>query len=102
MLYSKSNALLVAEATLSKVKQVSKPVAKFIVHILELWLSMNCRYVFTNMERWGARAEKSYRQMFGKFFDWFSFNYQLVVQYCRAEIICVFDPTYIKKSGKRT
>jgi hypothetical protein len=102
MLYTKSNALQVAEATLSKVKEVSKPIAKFVLHILELWLSMNCRYVFTNMQRWGTRVEKSYRQMFGKFFDWFSYNYQLATQYAGAEIICVFDPAFIGKSGKRT
>lgn len=102
MLYSKSNALQVAEATLGKVKKISKPVAKFVLHILSLWLSMNCRYVFSNVQRWGERAEKSYRQMFQKFFDWFGFNHQLVVQYCKNEIICVFDPAFIKKSGKRT
>lgn len=102
MLSTKSNALRVAEATVSKVKDVSRPAAKFIVHILELWLSMNCRYVFTNMERWGARVEKSYRGMFQKFFDWFGFNYQLVKHYAAAEIICVFDPSFIRKSGKKT
>lgn len=102
MLITKSNALQVAGATVHKVKEVSKPVAKFIVHILELWLSMNCRYVFTNLERWGERTEKSYRQMFQKFFDWFGFNMQSVKQYAGAEIICVFDPAFIKKSGKQT
>lgn len=102
MLYSKSNAFQVAEATVSKVKEVSRPVAKFVVHILELWLSMNCRYVFTNMERWGARVEKSYRGMFQKFFDWFGFNYELVKHNAAEETICVFDPCFVKKSGKKT
>jgi hypothetical protein len=102
MLLSKSNALQVAEATLGKVTKVSKPLRKFIVHILELWLSMNCRYVFTNMQRWGSRAEKSYRQMFGKCFDWFCFNYELVKRYAGREMICVFDPAFTKKSGKKT
>lgn len=102
MRYSKSNALQVAEATLTKVTKVSRPVARFIGHILELWLSMNCRYVFTNMERWGTRMEKTYRQMFQKFFDWFSFNYELVRQYGGKEVIAVFDPCFIKKSGKKT
>lgn len=102
MLYTKSNALQVAEATMSKVKEVSRPVAKFIVHILELWLSMNCRYVFTNMERWGARMEKSYRRMFQQCSCWLSFNYELVKTYAGVEIICVFDPFFVKKSGKKT
>lgn len=102
MLITGSNALQVAEATVGKVKKVSKPVSRFIVHILKLWLGMNCRYVFTNMERWGEKVEKSYRHMFGKFFDWFSLNAELVRQYCSGEIICVFDPAFVKKSGKRT
>lgn len=63
---------------------------------------MNCRYVFTNMQRWGSRTEKSYREMFTKFFDWFGFNYSLVQQHCSTELIAVFDPSYINKSGKYT
>lgn len=102
MLYSKSNALQVCEAALGKVKKVSTPVRKFILHILLLWLSMNCRYVFTNMQRWGERVEKSYRQMFQKFFDWFSFNCALIRHSCSGEYIGVFDPAFVKKSGKRT
>jgi hypothetical protein len=54
------------------------------------------------MERWGWMTEKSYRSCFKKLFDWFRFNYVLVKQYCSREIIAVFDPSYIKKSGKHT
>jgi hypothetical protein len=102
MLKTKSNALDAAKAALGKVKDVSKPVSKFIIHIVDLWLGMNCRYVFSNMERWGSMTEKSYRNGFKKFFDWFSFNFHLVEQHCGKEIIAVFDPSYIKKSGKQT
>jgi hypothetical protein len=56
----------------------------------------------SNMERWGKMTEKSYRFGFSKFFDWFKFNYALVQQHCAAEMIAVFDPSYIKKSGKQT
>lgn len=102
MLKTKSNALRVVDATLGKITEVKKPVAKFIIHIVELWLGMNCRYVFSNMERWGKMTEKSYRNGFSKFFDWFQFNYALVQQHCSQEVIAVFDPSYIKKSGKHT
>ena len=102
MLNSKSNALRVVEATLGKVTEVKKPVSRFIIHILELWLGMNCRYVFTNMERWGRMTEKSYRNRFSKFFDWFGFNFLLTRQHCSKELIAVFDPSYISKSGKHT
>lgn len=102
MLKTNPNALRVVEATLGKVTDVKKPVSKFIIHIVELWLGMNCRYVFSNMERWGKMTEKSYRNCFKKVFDWFGFNYALVKQHCGKEIIAVFDPSYIKKSGKQT
>jgi hypothetical protein len=102
MLKPKSNALRVVETTLGKIKEVKKPVLRFVIHIVELWLGMNCRYVFSNMERWGSMTEKSYRNRFSKFFDWFKFNYALVQQHCSGEMIAVFDPSYIKKSGKHT
>ena len=102
MLKPKSNALRVVESTLGKITGVKKPVAKFVIHIVELWLAMNCRYVFSNMERWGKMTEKSYRNGFNKFFDWFGFNYALAKQYCSKEVIAVLDPSYIKKSGKHT
>ncbi len=102
MLKPRSNALRVTEATLGKITEVRKPVAKFIIHIVELWMGMNCRYVFTNMERWGKMTEKSYRSGFSKFFDWFGFNFQILTRHSGKEIIAVFDPSYIKKSGKQT
>jgi len=102
MLKTKSNALRVVDATLGKITEVRKPVAKFVIHIVELWLGMNCRYVFSNMGRWGKMTEKSYRNGFKKFFDWFKFNYVLVQQHFSREVIAVFDPSYIKKSGKHT
>ena len=102
MLKPKSNALRVVESTLGKATKVKKPVAKFVIHIVELWLGMNCRYVFSNMERWGSMTEKSYRNGFKKVFDWFGFNFELVKQHSGKEVIAVFDPSYIKKSGKQT
>jgi len=68
MLKTKPNALRVVEAALGKVTDVKKPVSKFIIHIVELWLGMNCRYVFSNMQRWGKMTEKSYRNCFEKVF----------------------------------
>jgi len=54
------------------------------------------------MGRWGIMAEKSYRNCFEKFFDWFRFSFQMIKQHCDKEIIAVFDPSFIKKSGKQT
>ena len=102
MLNILSNAFGVCSAALSKIKQASHPVRNFILHILPLWLSMNGRYVFLNLQRWGGRSEKSYRSMFANAFDWFSFNYEVAKACFQGEVIAVFDPTYIRKSGKKT
>ena len=103
MLKTNPNAFEVVQTTLSKVKELSQPVRNFILHILPLWLSLNCRYVFMNMQRWGGRNEKSYRRMFSKTINWFAFNLE-VVKACLAKkkVIAVFDPSYLKKSGKKT
>ena len=92
----------VVRATLDKISSVTLPNRKFIIHIFELWLSMNCRHVFSNMGRWGSMAEQTYRGWFARSFDWFGFNYEVVKEHCDKEIIAVFDPSYIKKSGKQT
>ena len=102
MLKAIPNAFGVCQAALSKVKKVSRSATKFVLHIIPLWLAMNCRYVFMGMQRWGGGNEKSYRTRFSRSFDWFSFNYEVVKQHLGKEIIAVFDPSYIKKSGKKT
>jgi hypothetical protein len=102
MLKTLSNAYGVCSAALSKVKEISQPVRKFILHIVPLWLSMNCRMTFMNLQRWGGRSEKSYRSMFSKSFDWFSFNLEVVKSCLKGKVIAVFDPFYLPKSGKNT
>lgn len=102
MLKTISNACGVCRAALSKVKDVSLPVRKFIVHLIALWLAMNCRLTFLNMQRWGGRCEKSYRSMFSKAFDWFSFNLEVVKSCFKGKVIAIFDPFYLSKSGKKT
>src|SRR5262245_9408059 len=103
MLKTISNAFEVVETALSKVKEISQPVRKFILDILPLWLSMNCRYVFLNLQRWGGRNEKSYRHMFSKTIDWFSLNAAVAkASFGKKKVIAVFDPSYLKKSGKKT
>ena len=99
---NQSTVLDVVSVTLDKVSKVSAPTQKLVFHIFELWISMNCRYVFTNMELWGLWAEKTYRNWFSKSFDWFDFNEKLTLQFSSKAIIAVFDSSYIKKSGKHT
>jgi hypothetical protein len=48
---NKSTVLDVVSATLDKITNVSLPKRKFIFHIFELWISMNCRYVFKGRKK---------------------------------------------------
>ena len=91
------NAFEVVRTTLGKIKEVRQPASNFILHVLPLWLSMNCRMGLMNMQRWGGRSEKSYRAMFAKTFDWFGFNAELLKANFKGTVIAVFDPAYIKK-----
>lgn len=102
MLKTISNACGVCRAALSKIKEVSRPIRKFILHIVPLWLAMNCRCVFMNLGRWGGRSGKNYRSVFARAFDGFSFNCEVVKACLKGKIIAVFDPFYLPNSGKKT
>jgi hypothetical protein len=103
MLKTISNAFGVCRAALGKIKKITKPVTKFMLHVVPLWLGMNCTYTFMNLQRWGGRNEKSYRNMFSRKMDWYSFNEQIVKECFEGkEVVALYDPSYIKKSGKKT
>ena len=89
-------------AILRKMSVIGKCQEKFILHIVHLFLSMRSRYTYLNMARYGKYCEQSYRQNFEKDFDFKSFNKALIQEYCGSELIWIFDPSYISKSGKKT
>lgn len=81
---------------------LKKKQIQFIREVLLLFLSLRSRYNFLQLSREGDRSEKSFRYQFEKDFDWLSFNGQLVNEHCSNEKIIGFDPSYIRKSGKRS
>jgi hypothetical protein len=89
-------------AILRKMSGIGKSQTKFIIHIISLFLSMRNRCTYLMMERYGTYREQSYRQNFEKDFDFKTFNTTLIKQYCGRELIWIFDPSYISKSGKKT
>ncbi len=74
----------------------------FITHIMLLYLRLRGRYNFENMSRYGSHSEKTYRINFFKQFDWKAFNRELIQEKCSRELIWIFDPSYVTKSGKHT
>ena len=106
MLIPNSNAFdkisnLVA-ASLQKLENISKPRFKFLSTVFELWLAIPLRYTMLNLGRIGSYCEKSIRLHFEKFFDFVSFNAELIKKSCSKDLIAAFDPSFIPKSGKQT
>lgn len=100
MLFNKINDLI--NATIDKIPEITKPRAKFLKHLLILFLGMRGRYNFINLSRYGKLNEKTYRNQFEKPFPWGKLNTELIKSVCSKELISVFDPTFLPKSGKHT
>jgi len=100
MLSNKINGLITA--TISKISGITKPRRKFVTQLLMLYMGLRGRYTFTNLARYGKLNEKTYRNQFDKPFPWGDFNKDLIRSECSKELIAVFDPTFIPKSGKHT
>lgn len=81
---------------------LSKPHRRFIISTLILYLSLRGRYTFKGLSRYGSYSEKMYRLWFDKTFDFLEFNICLCDQYLSKDLILVFDPSFLPKSGKHT
>jgi Transposase DDE domain len=89
-------------AILSKMSDITKCQFKFIPHIVRLFLSIRGRLTYLNLERHGDYCEQSFRLNYEKTFDFKSYNTSLIQTYCGDELIWIFDPSYLAKSGKHT
>ncbi|MBL7816129.1 MAG: hypothetical protein JNL70_14015 [Saprospiraceae bacterium] len=90
---------------LRKISDIGKSRLTFLAHIVHLYLSMRGRKNYLMMERYGKYSEQTYRQNFDKAdkgFDFKAFNKELIERYCGRELVWIFDPSYIAKSGKKT
>lgn len=90
------------KAILEKISDISNCRRKFILHIVSLYLSMRGRRTYLTMARYGSYCEKSYRRHFSEDVDFKAFNRELISRSCGSELVWIFDPSYISKSGKRT
>ncbi|MCP4138915.1 MAG: transposase, partial [Chloroflexi bacterium] len=75
---------------------------KFLLNLFPLWLAMRGRYNFCHMARWGSYKEYTYRENFGRSFDWLGMNTILAKQSLSEDLAIAFDPSYLPKSGKHT
>lgn len=89
-------------AILRKMSDIGICQKKFIVHLVVLLLSMRSRVNYLMLCRYGKYSEKSYRLNFEKGFDFETFNRRLILSNCSKDLLWIFDPSHIAKSGKHT
>lgn len=88
---------------LSKIDGLNKSRREFFTHTLILFLSIRSRINFLQLSRYSTEyVESSFRLNFEQFFDFSSFNTNLVLENGSGHYIIAFDPSYIRKSGKAT
>jgi len=87
---------------LNKLEGLNKPRKYFMIHIMNLYMSIRGRYTFKGMSRYGHKCEKSYRLQFAEPFDYLSFNIELCLSQLSNDLLLAFDPSYLPKSGKHT
>jgi len=77
---------------------------QFLRELMETLFAMRGRVNFTNLARYSAFSEQTFRRHFRKAFDWVAFN--LVIFRLRRHpaepLIGAFDCTFLPKSGKKT
>lgn len=87
---------------LGKMCEIGKWQKRFMIKNMVLQLRLRGRHNFSHMARYSTYNESTFRENYGRDFDFATFNSELIGLVCSAEKIAAFDPSYISKSGKRT
>jgi hypothetical protein len=88
--------------SISKIKDVSKPVRKFFTWLFGQWLMLPVRYNFLNLSRYGGYSEKTIHRQFKRKLPFAGFFHVLFEPLRKKECIAAFDPSFIGKSGTKT
>ena len=89
---------------LNKMEKICKPQQKFIMGVLTILLSARGKMNFRNMSRYSDFEEKTFSRNYEKPFNFSEFNQHALSFVIKPEtrLIAAFDPSFIKKSGKKT
>ena len=87
---------------LGKIPEIGKWQQKFMNHLFHLLFVVRGRHNFENLSRYGERNEVSYREWYGRDFDFLRFNTELLKSLGDEDRVVAFDPSYLSKSGKHT
>ena len=95
------------DAIKSSSAKVSKTFENLLLEILLLYMTIQRKINFTQMERYGTHCEQTYRTNFNrgraKCIDWVKFNLALCRRYLNMDglLAIAIDPSYISKSDGR-
>ena len=88
--------------------KLGKTFENLLLEILLLYIVIQRKINFTQMERYGTHCEQTYRMNFNrgraKCINWVKFNLALSRHYLNMDglLAIAIDPSYISKSGKKT
>jgi hypothetical protein len=82
-------------------KKLKQCRVQFFINALRCFLSIKGKINFLQMERFSNKCEQYFRINFENKFNFQSFNLSMVRDRVK-ECIVAFDPSYIKKSGKKS
>ena len=88
--------------------KVAKRIEKILIEVLILYMIIQRKINFTQMERYGTHDEQTYRNNFGyrksKTVDWLKLNAALAERFFdkAGRTVIAIDPSFIPKSGKKT
>jgi hypothetical protein len=96
-----SKALSFIEVKLQQVNGIRKPQLKFLSTLFEVMWTVPHRINFMNMGRFSSISEQTFRLQFKKGFDFLSLFISMLSGK-KKEMLLVFEPSFINKSGKYT
>ena len=94
----------IINSILNKMVKICKPQRNFFIGMLTALLSARGKANFRNMSRYSEFTEKTFSRNYAKPFNFAEFNQQALslVTSLKSVLIAAFDPSFIKKSGKKT
>lgn len=84
--------------------RIGKRRRDFLAELFRVVFAMRGRVNFTNLARFSALHEQTFRRHFARGFDWVAFNLVLLRlrRHPDETMIGVFDASFLRKSGKKT
>ena len=99
-----NKAMSFINARINQVCELTKPQKRFLSWIFEKWIMLPVRHNFLNLFRYadGRYSEKSIRNQFSRKMNFPGLFDSAFSGLRQKECIAAFDPSFIRKSGKKT